>query len=700
MDLMKANNISTTESSEGSIAKLRRRIPLTLKVVMLNLVIGLVGWTIMDYVQTANLRSIFHEQLTEDIKHEAQENSIVFNNYLKAFEESAGQSVANKEFENHIENIIGNIKNSGPSHHYNSSPPWFSENARHSSFPFPRYALLINASGNIIETYNRTERPLPSGLLNNAPDLAERSRNQNHIQIINDTPIIFTSDSYTGQANSTIATLLLASPIDHHFIKEAMGEMSHGHIISLMTRGEDSHVLASNNPAELPPGVQFSTLKKNYLVNENNIYESLLSGVNVRFISLVSQTKAQMWSSSVISESRRERAVSVIVLLGIFLLVTYRTARHLQGLNTQITDFCRNTLGMTYQENQKGDQLHILKDRFSDLQNEVIKSREIIQNQAEEHTRLIVNNAFDGIITTNSQGTITSWNPMAEKIFGWNSEEAVGEIIYYFIVSEKYHNLCQKTFKRFMSKGEWPLEKQQITITALRRNRKKFIAEVSFSPAIKNHKPMMIFTVRDITKRKNTENKIKSLLSSVRKAKREWEATFDNVAALIMLADKDLNILRCNKSFADFAGLSAAAMIGRKCYDFLPCDPEWFSFKEYANSKEGSMKTEVHTDSGHWLYVNYLPIFDENNLYLYTIIIATDITELKDTQQILMGSRKELKKRIAELEKFYEIAVNRELKMKDLKKEIVLLKNVTMEDDAETVDLLNHKFPDYRQSLQ
>ncbi len=96
-------------------------------------------------------------------------------------------------------------------------------------------------------------------------------------------------------------------------------------------------------------------------------------------------------------------------------------------------------------------------------------------------------------------------------------------------------------------------------------------------------------------------------------------------------------------------------------------------------------KTEIRTETGHWLYVSHLPVLDEKGEYLYTIITATDITELKNTQQTLMESKKELKERVDELENFYEMAMNRELKMIELKKEVSKLK--TEIEKSESIEI-------------
>jgi PAS domain S-box-containing protein len=187
----------------------------------------------------------------------------------------------------------------------------------------------------------------------------------------------------------------------------------------------------------------------------------------------------------------------------------------------------------------------------------------------------------------------------------------------------------------------------------------------------------LIHIVRDISERREIEYEHNRLLASVTKAKIEWEETFDTVSEFIILIDKDFNIKRCNKSFAGHIGVSPDKLINRKCYDyFAPSDSQSQEHcKQLVSREEPMTHVEVKTTDNHWFYLSHRPICDKNGSYLHTVVIATNITDLKMAQEKLSKSEEDLKKKVNDLEKFYKMAVGRELRMKKLKKDIKKLED-------------------------
>ena len=261
------------------------------------------------------------------------------------------------------------------------------------------------------------------------------------------------------------------------------------------------------------------------------------------------------------------------------------------------------------------------------------------------------NTITDMITIHDDNFNIIRANKAAEKILGLSSlrSEAV------------------KCFKSYHGADSPPkgcpsckcLETKEVTVFEVFEPHLNSFLEIRAIPRLdkNNNLTGLIHVARDITERKKIEE-------DIRRAKVEWEMTFDSANELIVLVDSELNIIRFNKSFANFAEIPVDEILGKKCSDFLPCG----STRD-DNTKPFS-NIEIKTSSGHWMYLSSYSILDKKGDFLHTIIIATDITALKNAEQKLLTSEKELTSRVNELEDFYEMAIGRELKMKNLKAEI------------------------------
>jgi PAS domain S-box-containing protein len=245
----------------------------------------------------------------------------------------------------------------------------------------------------------------------------------------------------------------------------------------------------------------------------------------------------------------------------------------------------------------------------------------------------------------------------------------------------EFKNSC-KCFKYYHGTGNPPdgcpscdclKTEEAVTFELYEPHLKKFI-EIRSIPRFNNNNELigLIHIVRDISLRKNIENEHTDLLIAITKAKIEWEMTFDSVLEFIVLIDNDLKITRCNRSFTEFVKQPVAGIIGRHCHEFFPCTSAQVDDCKSCMmaSRELLTKNELETENGRWLYISHRPIHDEKENLLNTVIIATDVTELKHAQQKIKESEKELKKKVDDLEKFYDMAIGREVRMKELKKEI------------------------------
>jgi len=127
---------------------------------------------------------------------------------------------------------------------------------------------------------------------------------------------------------------------------------------------------------------------------------------------------------------------------------------------------------------------------------------------SEEKRRLIMNSALDAIISIDETGAIASWNPQAEKMFGWNEKEIAGKLLTDSIIPAKYREAHKKGMARYFKTGQGPVLNKLIEITAVNNTGNEFPIELTIIPILHQEKTSFTAFIRDITERKKAEEKI------------------------------------------------------------------------------------------------------------------------------------------------------------------------------------------------
>ena len=124
------------------------------------------------------------------------------------------------------------------------------------------------------------------------------------------------------------------------------------------------------------------------------------------------------------------------------------------------------------------------------------------------HLRAILDTALDAVISIDSEGRITDWNPRAQTVFGWSKNEALGMALDATIIPPQHRDAHRHGLARFLATGEQRVMNRRVEISALRKNGEEFPVELS----IMQHQSAGIvhFTafIADISVRKCAETEL------------------------------------------------------------------------------------------------------------------------------------------------------------------------------------------------
>lgn len=257
--------------------------------------------------------------------------------------------------------------------------------------------------------------------------------------------------------------------------------------------------------------------------------------------------------------------------------------------------------------------------------------------ESEERFRSVAETANEAIICSDSLGNITFWNPGAQAMFGYSTDEAVGQALT-MILPERMRQERLQSFVRLASRGEGG-PGRTYELVGLRKDSTEFFMELSRSaPWIVSDDVCITAIIRDITGRKAAE-------MALARSEAEYRAIVEDQTELITRYLPSGKVTFVNEANARFFGKTRAEMM--ELESFLPLIPpeehDYILAEIQKISREHPVVNIEHSafdgeGDTRWLHWTNHGIFDSEGELVEYQAVGRDITDRKAVEDALKES--------------------------------------------------------------
>lgn len=137
--------------------------------------------------------------------------------------------------------------------------------------------------------------------------------------------------------------------------------------------------------------------------------------------------------------------------------------------------------------------------------------------EAQAKANAIITETVSGIITIDEFGSIESFNPAAERIFGYHAEEVIGKPIN-ILMPTPYHREHEHYMRNYMQTGVRKIIGIGREVTGLRKDGTTFPMELAVSEVKLRDRRIFSGFIRDISERRRLERELLSISEQERRS--------------------------------------------------------------------------------------------------------------------------------------------------------------------------------------
>jgi PAS domain S-box-containing protein len=247
----------------------------------------------------------------------------------------------------------------------------------------------------------------------------------------------------------------------------------------------------------------------------------------------------------------------------------------------------------------------------------------------------IVQSSDDAIISKTLEGVIETWNPAAERLFGYTAQQSIGRHISLIIPPERLSE--EERIIAHLKSGE---RLDHFETERVRADGGRVIVSLTISP-LKDDSGRVVGAskiARDVTRQRQVEQRERQLLAETAAANAKFQAFFEQGALFAGIMDLDGTVIEANRLSLEGCGYTKEQIIGKPFWE----GPWWTPSAElvarieaawHAAAEGRAFRAEmpyfVASGEERMADVMLLPITDTDGRVLFLAATGVDITERK-----------------------------------------------------------------------
>jgi len=291
-------------------------------------------------------------------------------------------------------------------------------------------------------------------------------------------------------------------------------------------------------------------------------------------------------------------------------------------------------------------------------------ARDVTESRsADQRFRAFIESAPDAVVLTSSDGTILLLNNQTERLFGYKREELLGEPVE-VLIPARFRGGHPAHRAKFSREPVLRPMGQGLDLWGVRKDGSEFPVEISLTPIESPQGLTVGATIRDVTIQKTASQYARSMI----------EAGIDPLVTI----SPEGKITDVNEATIKVTGVAREKLIGTDFCDYFT-EPELARQGFQQVFAKGSVTeyplTIRHRNQGQTEVLYNASVYNDiRGNVLGVFVGARDMTAQRRVEAEVAEQRNKELERLAELERFQRLTVGRELKMIELKKEIMELK--------------------------